>query len=113
MGLITSREQTMLDGPVPPTKSNHVRQPSTRNRTKPPMPDRDELESRFIKVLDVVDSKEKADLEGMEYIYKRFTREVIKVKEQAILILSIMFESGLQFILLFADPCYTFYKWAL
>lgn len=42
----------MLDGPVGPTKSNHVRQPSTRNnRTKPPMPDRDELESRFIKVL--------------------------------------------------------------
>lgn len=51
MGLITSRDQTMLDGPVGTTKSNHVRQPSTRNRTKPPMPDRDELENRFIKVL--------------------------------------------------------------
>ncbi|KPJ19961.1 Formin-like protein CG32138 [Papilio machaon] len=51
MGLITSREPTMLDGPVASTKSNHVRQPSTRNRTKPPMPDRDELENRFIKVL--------------------------------------------------------------
>ncbi|CAG4959124.1 unnamed protein product [Parnassius apollo] len=55
MGLITSREQTMLDGPVAPTKSHHVRQPSTRNRTKPPMPDRDELESRFIKVLASMD----------------------------------------------------------
>ncbi|CAG9786926.1 unnamed protein product [Diatraea saccharalis] len=55
MGLITSREQTMLDGPVASTKSNHVRQPSTRNRTKPPMPDRDELESRFIKVLTSMD----------------------------------------------------------
>ncbi|CAG9561669.1 unnamed protein product [Danaus chrysippus] len=52
MGLITSRDQTMLDGPVGTTKNHHVRQPSTRNRTKPPMPDRDELESRFIKVLD-------------------------------------------------------------
>lgn len=42
----------MLDGPaVGPTKSHHVRQASTRNRTKPPMPDRDELESRFVKVL--------------------------------------------------------------
>ncbi|CAH2048821.1 unnamed protein product, partial [Iphiclides podalirius] len=41
----------MLDGPVASTKSHHVRQPSTRNRTKPPMPDRDELENRFIKVL--------------------------------------------------------------
>ncbi|OWR46758.1 hypothetical protein KGM_200826 [Danaus plexippus plexippus] len=51
MGLITSRDQTMLDGPVGTTKNHHVRQPSTRNRTKPPMPDRDELESRFIKVL--------------------------------------------------------------
>ncbi|CAH2211228.1 jg4122, partial [Pararge aegeria aegeria] len=51
MGLITSRDQTMLDGPVGPTKTHHVRQPSTRNRTKPPMPDRDELEDRFIKVL--------------------------------------------------------------
>ncbi|KAL0838572.1 hypothetical protein ABMA28_016671 [Loxostege sticticalis] len=55
MGLITSREPTMLDGPVASTKSNHVRQPSTRNRTKPPMPDRDELESRFIKVLTSMD----------------------------------------------------------
>ncbi|CAH4028228.1 unnamed protein product [Pieris brassicae] len=54
MGLITSREQTMLDGPVSTTKSHHVRQPSTRNRTKPPMPDRDELENRFIKVLNDV-----------------------------------------------------------
>lgn len=52
MGLITSREQTMLDGPVAATtKSHHARQASTRTRTKPPMPDRDELESRFIKVL--------------------------------------------------------------
>lgn len=51
MGLITSREQTMLDGPVASAKSHHVRQPSTRNRTKPPMPDRDELENRFVKVL--------------------------------------------------------------
>lgn len=41
----------MLDGPVGTAKSNHVRQPSTRNRAKPPMPDRDELENRFIKVL--------------------------------------------------------------
>ncbi|XP_045517192.1 formin-like protein isoform X1 [Pieris brassicae] len=55
MGLITSREQTMLDGPVSTTKSHHVRQPSTRNRTKPPMPDRDELENRFIKVLASMD----------------------------------------------------------
>ncbi|XP_046965596.1 formin-like protein isoform X1 [Vanessa cardui] len=55
MGLITSRDQTMLDGPVGTTKSHHVRQPSTRNRTKPPMPDRDELESRFIKVLASMD----------------------------------------------------------
>ncbi|XP_045498221.1 formin-like protein isoform X2 [Colias croceus] len=55
MGLITSREQTMLDGPVGTTKSHHVRQPSTRNRTKPPMPDRDELENRFIKVLASMD----------------------------------------------------------
>lgn len=51
MGLITSREQTMLDGPAASVKSHHVRQPSTRNRTKPPMPDRDELENRFVKVL--------------------------------------------------------------
>lgn len=51
MGLITSRDQTMLDGPVASVKSHHVRQPSTRNRTKPPMPDRDELENRFVKVL--------------------------------------------------------------
>ncbi|XP_052753427.1 formin-like protein isoform X2 [Galleria mellonella] len=55
MGLITSRDQTMLDGPTASAKSNHVRQPSTRNRTKPPMPDRDELESRFIKVLASMD----------------------------------------------------------
>ncbi|XP_039753198.1 formin-like protein isoform X1 [Pararge aegeria] len=55
MGLITSRDQTMLDGPVGPTKTHHVRQPSTRNRTKPPMPDRDELEDRFIKVLASMD----------------------------------------------------------
>ncbi|XP_047029863.1 formin-like protein isoform X1 [Helicoverpa zea] len=55
MGLITSREQTMLDGPVASAKSHHVRQPSTRNRTKPPMPDRDELENRFIKVLASMD----------------------------------------------------------
>ncbi|XP_061383675.1 formin-like protein isoform X2 [Danaus plexippus] len=55
MGLITSRDQTMLDGPVGTTKNHHVRQPSTRNRTKPPMPDRDELESRFIKVLASMD----------------------------------------------------------
>ncbi|XP_045448026.1 formin-like protein [Melitaea cinxia] len=55
MGLITSRDQTMLDGPVGTTKSHHVRQPSTRNRTKPPMPDRDELENRFIKVLASMD----------------------------------------------------------
>ncbi|XP_050684285.1 formin-like protein isoform X2 [Leptidea sinapis] len=55
MGLITSREQTMLDGPVGATKSHHVRQPSTRNRTKPPMPDRDELENRFVKVLASMD----------------------------------------------------------
>lgn len=41
----------MLDGPVASAKSHHVRQPSTRNRTKPPMPDRDELENRFVKVL--------------------------------------------------------------
>lgn len=41
----------MLDGPVASVKSHHVRQPSTRNRTKPPMPDRDELENRFVKVL--------------------------------------------------------------
>lgn len=51
MGLITSREQTMLDGTGAPGKSNHVRQASTRSRTKPPMPDRDELENRFVKVL--------------------------------------------------------------
>ncbi|CAH0692033.1 unnamed protein product [Spodoptera exigua] len=55
MGLITSREQTMLDGPVASAKSHHVRQPSTRNRTKPPMPDRDELENRFVKVLASMD----------------------------------------------------------
>ncbi|KAM3957117.1 LOW QUALITY PROTEIN: formin-like protein [Aphomia sociella] len=55
MGLITSRDQTMLDGPVASAKTHHVRQPSTRNRTKPPMPDRDELESRFIKVLASMD----------------------------------------------------------
>ncbi|XP_052741428.1 formin-like protein isoform X2 [Bicyclus anynana] len=55
MGLITSRDQTMLDGPVGVTKNHHVRQPSTRNRTKPPMPDRDELEDRFIKVLASMD----------------------------------------------------------
>ncbi|XP_063364518.1 formin-like protein isoform X1 [Cydia amplana] len=56
MGLITSREQTMLDGPaVGPAKSHHVRQASTRNRTKPPMPDRDELENRFVKVLASMD----------------------------------------------------------
>ncbi|XP_060803181.1 formin-like protein isoform X2 [Amyelois transitella] len=55
MGLITSRDQTMLDGPVASVKSHHVRQPSTRTRTKPPMPDRDELESRFVKVLASMD----------------------------------------------------------
>ncbi|CAF4933511.1 unnamed protein product [Pieris macdunnoughi] len=63
MGLITSREQTMLDGPVTTTKSHHVRQPSTRNRTKPPMPDRDELENRFIKVLQTLSLK--ADAESL------------------------------------------------
>ncbi|GBP21116.1 hypothetical protein EVAR_11147_1 [Eumeta japonica] len=51
MLLKSSREPAMLDGPVASTKSNHVRQPSTRSRAKPPMPDRDELESRFIRVL--------------------------------------------------------------
>lgn len=45
----------MLDGPVASGKSHHVRQPSTRNRTKPPMPDRDELENRFVKVLASMD----------------------------------------------------------
>lgn len=45
----------MLDGPVASAKSHHVRQPSTRNRTKPPMPDRDELENRFVKVLASMD----------------------------------------------------------
>ncbi|XP_004923649.1 formin-like protein isoform X1 [Bombyx mori] len=55
MGLITSREQTMLDGTGAPGKSNHVRQASTRSRTKPPMPDRDELENRFVKVLASMD----------------------------------------------------------
>ncbi|KAJ0176425.1 hypothetical protein K1T71_007604 [Dendrolimus kikuchii] len=55
MGLITSREQTMLDGPVASGKNHHVRQPSTRSRTKPPMPDRDELENRFVKVLASMD----------------------------------------------------------
>ncbi|XP_048478769.1 formin-like protein isoform X1 [Plutella xylostella] len=55
MGLITSREQTMLDGPVAPSKSHHARQASTRSRAKPPMPDRDELESRFVKVLASMD----------------------------------------------------------
>lgn len=57
MGLITSREQTMLDGPVASGKNHHVRQPSTRSRTKPPMPDRDELENRFIKVLVSLESQ--------------------------------------------------------
>lgn len=55
----------MLDGPVASTKSHHVRQPSTRNRTKPPMPDRDELENRFIKVLVSVGTKFRR-----HYVYK-------------------------------------------
>lgn len=41
----------MLDGPVASVKSQHVRQASTRSRAKPPMPERDELENRFVKVL--------------------------------------------------------------